>query len=396
MNISYLFLGYTELKVPSGDGAALLNLCMLYKIPYTDLRTDGGYLFMKVRKSYEKKIFSESTARGIDISAHSRKGLPNFLSRYKRRWGIAVGGILAVLLVFLSQRYVWDIRVVGNQRMTTSEICSLLSEYGLRVGGAISDINTAKVENAILMRTSDISWISVNITGNIVRVELRERQTSENQTENSSQTPANLIASREGKIREVRIYRGNVLVREGDFVTEGQLLVSGLYDSNNVGFRYTRAEGEVYAETAREYYIEIPLEYSEKEYTGVVNCEKNLNFFGFSFNILKKCGNDMVFYDTINIVEGCVLPDGTSLPIEISSEEQHEYVMRSRTRSYEEAERLAYFELSKKLAEDGGHTVIRKVITPSLSEKSFRLHCMVISVENIALTSEFEVEDHTN
>jgi hypothetical protein len=199
------------------------------------------------------------------------------------------------------------------------------------------------------------------------------------------------VARKSGRIEEVRIFRGNVVVSSGQYVEKGDLLVSGLFDSVHEGFRYTRAAGEVYARTVEEFYIEIPYEYEGKTYTGEGYSNKYLNFFDFSMNISKKSGNEGAFYDKISIVENFCFPDGKETPFGVRTDKYRAYETVTLTRTPEEAEELAYFALAERLAslaEDS--TVTRKRVTPVVGKDSFMLICSVELIENIAETREFE------
>ena len=205
--------------------------------------------------------------------------------------------------------------------------------------------------------------------------------------------PANLIATKAGVIEEVRIYRGNVVVSHGKYVEKGDLLVSGLYDSNIDGFRYTRAAGEVLARTTTEYYVEIPYEYEKTVYTGEEYCDKYLNFFDYSINISKKGRKEGVFYDKIDIVENYSFYDGTQTPLSLHTVKYLEYMTETCQRSASEAEELAYFELAQRLEEASSNSVlIKKTITPYVMEDRFALYCTVVCIENIAEVLEFDVD----
>lgn len=390
MNFSYVFLGMSEISVCQAYVAPMLDLCRAYCIPYTDLKgcDDGGITFC-VRLLHEKKLLELCRRYCIEACVCHRRGLPILLSKYKHRYGLLVGALCALAIIFMSQRYVWDIRISGNEHLTASEVSEILEKYGLRVGSYIPSLNTDKIENRLLMNSDELSWISVNITGNIAEVEIREKKMPDDAR---STKFANLVASKPGVVEQVQIYKGNVVVRSGEYVKQGQLLVSGIYDSERIGFRFTRASGQVIARTVSEYSVKIPLEYEEKVYTGRVNYEKNLNFFGFSFNISKKCGNHMVFYDTINIVENCSFPDGVGTPLEINTVKYLEYENKVVRRTYEEAEELAYFKLAELMGQEKDRVVLRKIITPTITEDSVILKCTLVCLEDIAKLSEFEVD----
>ena len=99
--------------------------------------------------------------------------------------------------------------------------------------------------------------MSINIIGTHAEVQIREYEESKKEQE-TGVLGANIVAGKSGLVEDVRVYQGNVVVSSGMYVEKGDLLVSGLYDSERVGFRYTRASGEVMARTTSEILIEIP------------------------------------------------------------------------------------------------------------------------------------------
>ena len=293
--------------------------------------------------------------------------------------------------MYSAHQFIWDITVSGNESVTSSEVRTLLAEHGFGVGSYIPHANTDRIENKIMIDSEKISWMSINIIGTVAEVQIREHK--EPQKSNVAKKPSNMIATSSGIIEEVRIWRGNAVVKAGDYVKKGDLLISGLYDSTQKGFRYTRASGEVYARTVREIFIDIPYEYEEKCFTGDEYCNKYLNFFDYSINISKKCGKEGALYDKIYTVENCCLPDGTQTPFSLQTERFLEYKIEKRTRDASAAENLAYRQLEEKLSElSDSAIVIEKTVIPSVRQDSFSLYCTVIVIENIAAVSEFEID----
>ncbi len=348
-------------------------------------------MILTFRLSDKKKLEKAAAAEEIGLTFLSVGGLPALFWHYRHRYGLFLGVLLAATMVYLSGQFVREIEVVGNENITASEVLGLLEEQGLRVGCYVPHLNTDKIENSLLKNTDKLSWISVNILGGKAEVQVREFvHTAPALPEKK---PANLVASADGVIEEVRIYRGKNMVKTGQLVRKGDLLVSGLYDSTQVGFRYTRAAGEVLARTEAEFFIEIPYEYEGIRYTGAEYYDKYLIFFDYLINISKNSGNLGPFYDKIDIVEEYRLPNGDGSPIEILTVKYSEYETVTMTRTAEEAEELAYFELSEKLS-DLSHDAIllRKTVTPTVGENGFSLFCRVTVIRNIAAVSEFEVD----
>ena len=390
MNISYFLCGYALVSVDLCDAAEFMNLCMLKNIPYADFKVCGDRLCVKLRLAALKKLLAEAEKSDLKILVEKRGGVPIFFSKYKNRYGVFFGVLASLALIFLSQNIVWNVDVIGNENITACEVSAKLRDYGFGVGSYIPAVNTDKIENKMLIDYDAISWISINIKGTVATVEIREYREP---YEEVSVRPANLVAAKSGLVEEVRIYKGNVLVSKGKYVEKGDLLVSGLYDSERVGFRFTRASGSVFAKTTTEYYVEIPYEYTKKEYTGEEYYEKYLNFFDFLIKISKNSRNDIVFYDKIDTVDSYCLPDGVQTPISVRTVRYIEYEEVNAYRTEEEAETLAYFELSRQLAEIADEAIIiRKQITPIVRDDSFALICRIVAIEDIALVSEFDVD----
>lgn len=390
MRIVYFLLGYVDVFICQGDVAFILNLCMYYTVPYSKFRIceDGGVI-MRFKRCDYKKIVAECEKQGVEICRCGDGGIPYIAEKYKCRFGIMLGVLCSVLMVMYFNSFLWDVRIVGNNSITASEIKSTLDGYGVRVGVNKNKIDTHDIENKILIESDKISWISINIQGNIANVEIREN--IKGRDDNKTKF-ANIVAKKSGVIEYTEIYNGNVAVRAGQYVNEGDLLIGGIYDSKRVGFRFTRASGRVYARTVEEIVIKIPLEYEEKEYSGVVKYEKNLNFFGFSLKISKKVWNSEGFYDTINRVEEYDLLSGIHIPVYSQKTSYHEYKYVKRQRNYDEAERLAYFELSRKISELGEIELIKKSISTTATDSELILVCTLTCIEDISTVAEFDVD----
>lgn len=391
MNAAYFFLGGVKLFVEYAHATEFLNLCMYYCIPYTKFTPVSGGVELTVRGSAYKKLKKEAAARGIEFKVIKKIGIPMLINRYKLRIGAFLGIILSAILIFLSQNVIWDINVTGNESLTSSEIRELLRSEGFFVGCYIPNANTDRIENKIMLKTDNISWMSININGTVANVQVREVVRGE--SAEIAARPANLVAKKDGIIEEVRVFKGFVTVSPKQAVTRGDILVSGIYESERHGVRYTRASGQVFARTNSEFYIEIPFEYEGKRYTGEEYCDKYLNFFDYSFNISKNSGEDGVLYDKIDIVENYCLPWGLPTPIEKRTVKYAAYETVTLTRSPDDAESLAYFELARRLSENAEDSIIvSKTVTPILKENSFVLYCRVGMIEDIASLSEIDTD----
>ena len=260
----------------------------------------------------------------------------------------------------------------------------------MTVGDTLKDLETGVLENRMLIASDEISWISINLRGTVAQVEIRETIPI---PEEERFAAANLVAARDGRIEWMEDVRGNVAVQVGDAVSEGELLVGGVYDIERGGYRYTRARGKVYARTEREFTVEVPLQYEKKTYTGEEKVEKYWIFFEKEVKFFGKCGNLTGSCDTINTVEYFTLPGDVRLPFGIRTVRQTEYVTEVTERSGESAIEQAYYQLRCQMESEVPEGVlVSKELTAELSDTCYRLVCRAAYLENIAKTQEIEIE----
>lgn len=391
--LSYTLSGWKILSVSQEDAAALLELCRREGFVYDGFNTTvDGEVSLRFRGRTARAVLAACDACGLPVSIVKTGGLPAFLSRFARRPGLVAGLLLSVVLLVLSTGFVWDVRVSGNTTLSEREVEETLKACGFGVGSSLRGFRADRTQNRALMADHRLSWISINMRGTVAYVQIREATYP---PEAEDDTPANLVASRGGQIVRVELTRGNVLVSAGQWVGEGDLLVSGLYDSEQVGLRYTHAEARVYARTVREITVEIPLSYEQKQYdteNTPIFCEKSLIFFEKTIKFSKKTGNVGGMCDTIRRVSVPFSSLGVGFPISLETKWYLPYTLVQATRTHAEAEELAYLELSRQIsAIPGGAEVLSKTITTTHGEDAYVLHCTLTCIEDIAKEQTFEV-----
>ena len=385
------FSGYTIVRSNARFATELLNLCLLEGISYGDfLIEENGDISFCCAGYVAKRLRRLCEAHGITLEIVKSGGLPTLVRRYCKRVGLLLGSILIVALLWLSERFVWDVRVVGNVSMTESEVLSELRGCGFGVGSYIPDLKTGEIENRVLIASDRISWISIYLNGTVAQVQVIERTLPPES--DAGTLPANLVAACDGQIELLELYRGHSVVKIGQAVRKGELLVSGLYDSTQGGFRYTRAAGKVLARTERTFIVEIPLSYLERVYESPRCDQIDLIFFDFSLKIFKSTGNQGLICDIIKEEKGIDAFGLRALPFGLTVTSALPYTEHEASRTPEEALEMAYAELEHRLSALSDEVqLLRKDISTTLTETSLILSCTVSCIEDIAVQVEFEI-----
>lgn len=385
--LDFLF-GYEHMSFDASLAADVMNICINASIICHDQRNDGKYIEFNCSRRAASKLKALCEQKGIYPIASKEKGLPSLLGRYRKRYGIFAGALVFALLIFLSGLFIWDVRIEGERTLSEAEIRETLEICGLRIGSSIRKLKTDVIQNRVLIASDKISWIAINLSGTVAHVEVRERQTGNGSVDPES---ANLVAICDGQIEVFEEVRGNIIVKKGDFVKEGDLLVGGIYDSEAQGFIYTCAKGKVMARTEEKHHIEIPLKYEKKVATGESFCEKYLIFFNKSIKIYSNSRKMTSTCDTIDTVEYLKTASGEKTPFGIRTVRYIEYEYVEAERDADEAVELALVELRNLLDTPDTH-LLSKEFSSSFTDDRYILDCTVRCIKNIAKQVEIKIE----
>ena len=389
--------GYRVFSADRRNAAPLLELCRRHTILYEDFRhlPDGG-ITLRFPRSAARRLLPLCHQYGVILAPAGEGGLPCLGRALLRRAGLPLGFCLGLWLLIASQSVVWDVRVSGNTRLSDRSIEQSLEACGFGVGTPLRGFEADKTENDVLLYDDRLAWISINRKGTVAYVEVRER---EERPREEDETPCDIVAAMGGIIQRVELTEGNVRVTAGQAVGVGDILVSGLYDSQTQGIRITAAKARVYARTTRILTVEIPLSYEQKVYEAPAAREKSVNFFGNHIKFSKKAGNPGGLCDIIEEERSWGLsmgevgfPGETGFPISTRTLWYLPYRIETHTRTYAEAEELAYLELARRIAAiPGGAELLGKTVTVRHGEDALTLTCTLTCVEDIGRVRIIEV-----
>lgn len=386
MRIDLFLLGFTEYVMQTEQAGAV----------FESLRQGGASPKGVKRDEKTGEIRFFATAYGArrikaicpQLKEVGKGGVPVLFSTLLHRGGLLVGSLLAVCLLAISGLFVWDVRVEGNETVSTEEILGELSESGLFVGRFLPFLDRDAVALSVRQRDGRLAFVSINLHGTVASVQIRE---SLSPPQPRALSPANLVAARDGVVTLPLIFEGEALVRKGDVVRAGQILAGGVMDSEKHGCRVTRAAGQVLARTVHTYNVTVPFAYEKKVPLEKEKYEISISFFGFSGKVFKNTGNSYISYDIIQNIKRFTLPDGTPLPVGFTVTHFAPYEMRGAVRSATEARALAYAELEERLAADcTGRVMLSRAVDVLADAQGITLICTVVCEEDIALTAEFE------
>lgn len=340
--------GTVEVEVKCRYPERFLNICAVNGVEYYDLRRIGETdLSATLHISDYRRLRLISRESGFEVRAARKRGAPFFLWRMRRRWALVAALAVCVLSVWTSSFFILEIKVSGNEKVSSGEILTALEELGVGIGTMRLSISQEYISNEVLQMIPDLSWIAVNCTGSRAEVLVREEVPKPEIYD--IKIPADVVACKSGIITRITVLEGAALHTENDTVLEGEVLVKSNMDSISSGTRYVRASAEVWARTWYELSAQIPLKNIEKKYTGSIKTKKAIIFAGKRINLFIKAGNPWPHCDKITEKENITLIGGTVLPVTVSCDTYIEYEPLEVNNPVEEAEEILRERLDRML-----------------------------------------------
>lgn len=366
------FRGYIKVKVTGFSTERFINLCGNHNIKVWGVENHGKFyiLYMNRKSFFRLKTIVKKTRTKVAIE--EKYGLPFFMHRYRKRKLFFIGILLFILIIFLMSLFIWDIRVEGNYSRTTEMILSFLEKNEIEYGMKKSDICCEDIEKMLRANYNDITWASARVEGTCLIIEIKENEIDLNEEVQDEVT--DLVASDDGVIMNIVTRNGKPLVKNGDTVSAGQVLISGaipVMDDYQVMLScdYVKADGDITLKTKCNYEYEFPLEYKKKIYTGKERYDGTLRILG------KKVGTEIwkkpfKRFDVIEVSRQCKLSEFFYLPITTNTRTIKEYEIKDAIYTEGAAKNLCYQNLEKFIfaLEEKGVQIIDKNVKIGVSD----------------------------
>lgn len=259
--------GQVRIRAECAFPERVLNLCGAQDLSFWDLKWESPTAFTcRMSRRDWKRL--QQVGRNLDCNFElvGLEGAPYFLLRFRHRQALVTGLIGCALALFLGSFFIWDFQVEGNVTVPTERILRALEKNGVGLGTFGLSLDGENIRNHVLLDVPELSWIAVNVSGCRANVQVRERVPA--QVSIDRREPCNLVARRAGLVLKVQTIGGVACVVPGSAVTEGQILISGVEDTETVGARVLAGMGKVSARTWYNLTASMSLTAPVKQYTG--------------------------------------------------------------------------------------------------------------------------------
>ncbi|SFH12554.1 similar to stage IV sporulation protein [Desulfotomaculum arcticum] len=282
--LSYL-AGYVTIALPEDCLEKFINMATSRGIFLWGISGVGAdRVTLKVRLSGVQPLRHVARMTRCRFTIVEKAGLPFAIVKLRRRKTMLLGALFFVMALYLSSSFVWFINVSGNKSISEQEIKEVARQSGLYPGAFKPAIDGEKLEKIIINRLPNLSWVGVYFDGTRVEVKVVEKVLPPH---NNLNAKIDIVAAKDGLIKQILVLQGQPLVQEGDTVKTGQVLISAAIpppqeedeldnpeesdrepQEEEQTVKYVQAKGIVKASVWYEGYTEVPLVEKGENYTG--------------------------------------------------------------------------------------------------------------------------------
>ena len=272
LSIIRFLRGYVSVYLTGFSPERFMNLCNNHQIELWNVEPDrDGYTFyMYVDGFLNCKEFLRKTKTKVVV--RKKLGLPFLLFRYRKRKLFFAGLLGCFAALFLATRFIWAFEISGNRQFTDEMFLRFLEEQNVSYGMSIDDLDIDAFEKKLREEYDYITWASAKIEGTKLHVTIKENEVGTG-TETVQTESGDLRATVSGNVVSMVTRAGVPAVKNGDYVNEGDVVISGIVpimndDETMRTYHEVRADGDVTIESVLAYRDELALAYEKKVYTG--------------------------------------------------------------------------------------------------------------------------------
>ena len=208
--------------------------------------------------------------------------------------------------MFFLSNIIFKINIIHDDNNLREIVNNELDNMGIKKYSFIKSYKyIQEIKEKILDNNKDtIEWIEIDRIGSTYNVRLEKRIKNREKIEDNNR---HLVAKKSGIIKKIEAHDGEIVKKINDYVSRGDIIISGIIHKKDDVKDNISALGKVYAEVWYKVKVNLPLYYYEKKSTGknlntlkIIILDKEYNLFNKKY-MYKESTNNVLFSDFYNM-----------------------------------------------------------------------------------------------
>lgn len=298
---------YTLIECENRNSQRLINKMLEQNILVKNLEYKQEKLSFLIEDKNLKQVTSVLESMRLEYKVKKRGGkffVKKFVTAYI---SLVIAAVLAIVTISMGTKICFDINIDCEGGETRSKITEILKENSVKKFMLKSSVDTKALSREISSKIEDIGFASCYFEGGILNVEVKQVHKDEEKPQYSQ-----IVASCDGIVTRVLVYSGTALVKAGDVVKKGDVLIEGYIDTYPGTEDNQRipveADGLVYAECSYSNRVVLSQNSIEEVRTG--KSYKTTDLYVFGKLLGKKTSPRYTYYESVTETKvfGSIIP----------------------------------------------------------------------------------------
>ncbi len=202
---------------------------------------------------------------GWKLTQGQRRGAGSAAEWLRRRWLLAAAILMAGIALAAASQMMWRIEIVDGGTYS-ADIQAALTEMGIRSPMLRSRVDVGALRDALEWRYPRIAWFECGWRGSTLVIRPEEGVLPRREGEYDGS--CDVVASRDGVIHSIVTRAGTPVVKAGDIVRAGEVLIRGEERTSEGALRAVAARGSVTARVWEGAEVRMPAWETVTKYTG--------------------------------------------------------------------------------------------------------------------------------
>lgn len=287
-----------EFVIESLNHARILNSLYRNGVCVRKCKKELRRLYVTVNYKDENKVKKYFEEYGYNYKIIAQQGIKYVFQRFFNRYGLIAGIIISITLLILFSTFLLSIDINGLENVSIEEVNVILSEQSVKPYCFKNKINITNLQNDI-NSIEGVASVSVVLKGVKLLINVQEELPDGVIEDNNYE---GLFAEYDAIITKVVVESGTALVKAGDTVKAGTMLIAPYYMLEEERIEPTSAKGKIYARHWIKEDINFATEKIEKIATGESKTVCELYFADILIGKASKCPYNIA-RENVNTVE---------------------------------------------------------------------------------------------
>lgn len=265
-----------------------------------------NYNEIRLNISYDDYLYLKDIKSIYNIEILKSYGIFKYINIIKNNYSFIISFIISLIFLFILANTIFEVEIVHNDSNVRSIVGESLKENNISKYKLIPNFNKRKkiIDKIIKENKDTIEWMEIERKGSKLIVKITERRLNKKEDDNE---PRHIVAKKSGIITKIEASNGVIVKKIKDYVTKGEIVISGDIIKDETVKGQVKAKGVVFAEVWYNVKISYPLYYKEVIYLDDVKNNIIINFLGKEIS-LRKNYKTKVSNKSYNLIKSKIVP----------------------------------------------------------------------------------------